>query len=215
MSTRLKISNVRGGTAIKICNLLTAAVEDALCSYYVQHIPGIISPDDERAIVPVIRFHNQSDLIGFLQPWGNGRETCGTIYSSVPYEHLPYRGIKDFILLFDDTIRIDIKWTSEKYEYRYIPKAVSSIHVEISMVCLDRQKFLDALHMEPDTEIPSYMDITGRRVHEGDVICISRHEGTRLYLDKVKRITQYSIITEDGRHIKHEPGYENKLVVIC
>lgn len=212
---KLKISHVRGKIATRICVMLTEAVEKALNDFYVEHIPNIVSPHANRLVVPMFRFYNQSDIVGFLQPWGSGRTTAGSIYSRTPVNELPHRKIKDFILLFDDTIRIDIEWTSEEYEYKYVPMAASSIDVHVSMICLDRQKFLDSLHIEPDLEIPKYVDIIGNIVHEGDVICVSAHEGTRLYLDKVKKLTPYSITTENGKTIKYDADYSNKLVVIC
>ena len=210
---KLKISQVRGKIATRICVILTEAVEKAINDFYVDHIPQMVSPR-EHLVVPMIRFYNQSDVIRFLQPWGLGRSTAGSIYSRTPVENLPHRKLKDFILLFDDTIRIDIEWTSEKYEYKYVPMASSTTDVHVSMICLDRQKFLDSLHIEPDLEIPKYVDIVGNIIHEGDVICVSGHDGTSLYLDKVKKLTPYSITTDNGKVIKYDVNYSNKLVVI-
>ena len=211
---KLKISHVRGKLAITICAKLTEAVEKAIYDFYTEHIPGIVSPMKDRMVAPTIRFYNQSDLISFLQPWRQGRSTSGSVYSSVFVEDLPYPKISDIILLFDDTIRIDIEWTAEQYNYKYVSGAASSFDVEISIICLDRQKFLDSLGIEPELEIPQYVDILGNPVSIGDIICITSRDTTQLYLDKVKNLTPYSIVLENGRSITHKTGYENKLVVV-
>lgn len=207
---KLKISHVRGKIATNICGMLTEAIENALMNFYKVHIPQIVP----KIMLPMIRFDNQSDITYFLKPQGNERTVSGRIYSSIPVENLPYQKLDDFILLFDDTIRIDIKWTSDKYEYNHVPMAVSKTEVYISIICLDRQKFLDSLHIEPDLEIPKYVDILDNVVHEGDIICVSEHEGSRLYLDRVKKLTPYSITTDNGKVIKYDDECSNKLVVI-
>lgn len=207
---KLRISHVRGKIATRICGMLTEAIENALMNFYKEHIPQIVS----EIMLPMIRFDNQSDITYFLKPRCNERTVSGYIYSSTRVENLPYRKLNDFILLFDDTIRIDIKWTSEKYEYNHVPMAVSKTEVYISIICLDRQKFLDSLHIEPDLEIPKYVDILDNVVHEGDIICVSEHEGARLYLDRVKKLTPYSITTDNGKVIKYDDECSNKLVVI-
>lgn len=215
MSTvRLKASHLRGTTAIKVCNLVMQEVEKAMIQFYREHIPNIIAPDKDYSRLPMVRLFNQSDLVSFIQPGPGARHSCGSIYSSSPVENFLHPKGKDFILLFDDTLRIDIKWEVEPYEYKYVPYAASWTSVEISMICLDRQKFLDALHIEPDTKIPPYVDILGNTIHIGDVVCITARDTTQLFLDKVKSLTPYSIVLENGRSISYNSEYNNKIVVV-
>jgi hypothetical protein len=213
-TVRLKASHLRGTTAVKVCNLIMQEVEKVMIQFYREHIPNIIIQDNDYSLLPMVRLFNQSDLVSFLQPWRDAHHSCGYIYSSSPVESFLHPKGKDFILLFDDTLRIDIKWDTEKYEYKYIPYASSWTGVEVSMICLDRQKLLDALHIEPDTKIPAYVDIVGNPIHIGDVVCITTRDTTRLFLDKVKNLTPYSIVLENGRSISYKAEYDNKIVVI-
>lgn len=215
MSTgKLKISHLRGTTAVKVCIKISQVIKDAITSFYKEHIPNLITGDDGDRFLPLITITNQAELIRFLEPSRGGKTLRGSIYSSTPVEQLPYQKLNESILLFNDTICIEFKWTAEKYNYKYVPQAASWIGVDIQVTCLDRQKFLDSLDIEPELEIPRYVDILGKPVSVGDIICVSSMDTTRLYLDKVKKLTPYSIVLENGGSIAYKSGYENKLVVI-
>jgi hypothetical protein len=48
----------------------------------------------------------------------------------------------------------------------------------------------------------------------GDIVCVSCRDAARLYIDKVKNLTPYSIVLENGRCITRKTGYDNELVVV-
>jgi len=215
MSTgKLKISHVRGSTAVKVCAKVSQVMKDAMTAFYKEHVPGLITGGEDARLLPWIIMSNQSDLTSFLQPWRDGKEIIGRVYSSTPVEQFPQQKFNDFILLFNDTVRVDFECTVEKYDYPYVPLAVSWVLVKAHAVCLDRQKFLDSLDIELELEIPKYVDILGNPVSIGDIVCVSCRDAARLYIDKVKNLTPYSIVLENGRCITHKTGYDNELVVV-
>lgn len=215
MSTgKLKISHIRGATAVKACTKVSQVMKDAIIAFYKEHIPNIVTGGDDTNLLPVITMSNQSELVSFLKPWRDGKEIIGRVYSSTPVEQFPQPKFKDFILLFNDTLRIEFELTAEKYDYKYVPFACTWVGVRIHAICLDRQKFLDALDIEPELEIPEYVDILGNPVSVGDIVCITARETARLYIDKVKKLTPYSIVLENGGSIVNNPGYDNRLVVV-
>ena len=214
MSTgKLKVSHLRGATAIKVCAKVSQVLKDAIKSFYKEHISNLITGDNDQ-FFPLITITNQSDLVNFLKPWQDGKKTSGHVYSSTPVEQFPQRKFNDFILLFDDTIRIEFELSAEKYEYKYVPFACTWVSVYIHAICIDRQKFLDALDIEPELDIPEYVDILGNRIYVGDIVCITARETTQLYIDKVKKLTPYSIVLENGGSIAHKSGYDNRIVVV-
>lgn len=213
MSTnKLKISHLRGVTSKKVCVLISQILKDTIKSFYKEHIPNLITGDDDQ-FFPMITITNQEELIRFLRPSSDGKKINGSVYSSTPVEQLPYQKLNESILLFNDTIRVKFEWIAEKYIYKYVPRAASWIKVNIHVTCLDRQKFLDSLNIEPELNVPQYVDILGKPVSVGDIICVSSMNTARLYLDKVKKLTPYSIVLENGGVITYKAGYENKLVV--
>lgn len=226
MSTgKLKISHLRGATSKKVYEFVSRILKGTIKSFYKEHIPNLITGDDDQFFpritednedwfFPLITITNQTELIRFLQPSSDGKKINGSVYSSAPVEQLPYQKLNESILLFNDSIRVKFEWTAEKYNYKYIPHAASWIKVNIHVSCLDRQKFLDSLDIEPELNIPQYIDILGNPVSVGDIICISSMNTPQLFLDKVKKLTPYSIVLENGGRITHKPGYDNRLVVV-
>ena len=225
MSTgKLKITHLHGATSKKVCVFISQILKDTIKSFYKEHIPNLITGDDDQffpritednedRFLPLITITNQAELIRFLRPSSDGKKISGSVYSSAPVEQFPQQKFNDFILLFNDTVRIDFECTVEKYNYKYVPRAASWIKVNIHVICLDRQKFLDSLNIEPELNVPQYVDILGKPVSVGDIICVSSMNTARLYLDKVKKLTPYSIVLENGGVIAYKSGYENKLVV--
>lgn len=225
MSTgKLKITHLHGATSKKVCVFISQILKDTIKSFYKEHIPNLITGDDDQffpritednedRFLPLITITNQAELIRFLRPSSDGKQLRGNVYSSTPVEQLPYQKLNESVLLFNDTIRVKFEWTAEKYNYKYVPRAASWIKVNIHVICLDRQKFLDSLNIEPELNVPQYVDILGKPVSVGDIICVSSMNTVRLYLDKVKKLTPYSIVLENGGVIVYKSGYENKLVV--
>lgn len=211
-TSKLKVSDIRGTTAIKVVSKFNTIVKGAIYEFYRNHIPGVMVDG-----IPCITVHvdNQSDMTRLLR--SQTQINFGSVLSSFPIKDA--KNVDDFILIFDDTVRIDFKGEPTVYFHRWNPSKIWELvktryNMNIKLTILDKQGFLDALDIIPDKSIPKYVDITGKPIHEGDVICVSSGEGSRLYLDKVKKLTPYSITTDNGKVIKNHIGYKNELVVI-
>lgn len=216
MSTvKLKLSQLRGHTAKRAVIAVNEEFERFFREYFNTVTKGLITynPEDKyfpRNYSPFPYVYNQSDLTYFVsrqdKHWSN------IIFVKDPDDPIFAKPYTEELLLFNDSMHVLIRITPRTYGHK--PESTSLYDVIFNATIFDKQGFLDSLDVEPDTSIPHYVDILDNEIHEGDVVVVSAHEGSRLYVDKVKKLSPYSITLDGGTHIKYDADYSNKLVVV-
>ena len=212
---KLKASHLRGHTAKKAVIVINNEFERFFREYYAKITNGLItySPEDmfyPLTYAPFPNVSNQSDITQFIsrqeRSWSNILFINDIDKPVFPKEYT------EELLLFNDSLHVLIIITPRTYGHKPDHSSVYDVRFEATII--DKQGFLDSLCIEPDLSIPHYVDILGNEIHEGDVVVTSAHEGSRLYLDKVKKLTPYSIALENGSNIRYDVDYQMKIAVV-
>lgn len=216
MSTvKLKLSQLHGHTAKRAVIAINKEFERFFREYYDRITNGLITYTPKNVLysweyAPFPRVYNQSDVIHFVRRqdmhWSNIlfiNDTDKPVFPKVYTEEL---------LLFNDSMHVLVRIAPRTYGHKPDHSSVYDIKFEATII--NKQGFLDSLGIEPDLSIPKYVDIIGNEIHEGDVVVTSAYEGSRLYIDKVKKLSPYSITLDGGTHIKYDADYQMKLVVV-
>lgn len=214
-TVKLKVSHLRGYTAKKAVIAINKEFEKFFREYYIKITNGLITYTPKNlfyssAYAPFPSVSNQSDITHFIshqeRSWTNIlfiNDIDKPVFPKVYTEEL---------LLFNDSLHMLVRIAPRTYGHKPDHSSVYDIRFEATII--DKQCFLDSLNIEPNLSIPKYVDIIGNEIHEGDVVVTSAHEGSRLYLDKVKKLTPYSIALENGSSIRYDVNYQMKIAVI-
>lgn len=209
-SKKLTKRHLRGVTAQKVIDKINGILKDAFSMFYENVFPKGTIKRGSMSIYDYPHLENRADLISFVNRCT--RNWVGFVLSE---SELIEEDLKHTLLLCDDTLHIEISIEPRIFNswYKEFPNTlVYDIHVHINII--DLGLFLNTLGIEPNEDIPEYVDIIGNRIHVGDVVVVGCSGNARLFLDKVKKLTPFSIILENGSFIKNDEVCKFKIAVV-
>lgn len=212
---RLKISHIRGTTAVKVTEILNKILFDEFKKFYDEiftsyKLGSKVILGNSRIDAPW--FDNQSDVLHFLH---GGRTWSGIVFSEDEPEN--YESKNYTRCLLNDTLTIEIKLQPIKYNIWANNNEITSFiayDVNAKLHVIDRNLLLDSLNIEPDLNIPEYVDVVGNPIHVGDTVVYSNMGSSKLRVSKIKKFSPYSISLMDGSIIKNDKTYSTKLAII-
>lgn len=209
-SKKLTKRHLRGATAQKVIDKINCILKDEFSLFYEKVFPKGTIKRGNMSVYDYPNIGNRADLMSFIN---RGQRNWSSFVLSE--SELLEEDLKHTLLLCDDTLHIEISIEPRIFNhwYREFPNTVVyDIHINISII--DQNLFLDSLEIEPDETIPEYVDIIGNRIHVGDVVVVGCSNNARLFLDKVKKLTPFSIVLENGSFIKNDEYYKFKIAVV-
>lgn len=131
-ANEIKLSDIKGSIAKSMIDGISSKVNETIAEYLQKSFPGIIGEPSR------IDFSTVDDVRRLLR-----NKSCSygiTIYSDTPHNKL--RNIDTSFLLFDDSLRVDIKGNVGENFHSYVI-AKSACGLDITLVCMDPQKLTE------------------------------------------------------------------------
>lgn len=209
-SKKLTKRHLRGATAQKVIDKINGILKDEFSLFYEKVFPKGTINHGNISIYDYPNIENRAALMSFIN---RGQRNWSSFVLSE--SELLEDDLKHTLLLCNDTLHIEISIKPRIFNpwYKDFPNtSVYDIHVHINVI--DLELFLNTLGIEPDKGIPEYFDIIGNRIHVGDVVVVGCSSNARLFLDKVKKLTPFSIMLENGSFIKNDEVCKFKIAVV-
>lgn len=216
---KLRLSNLRGNTAKMAILAINNEFEKFFKEYFNKITNGLITytPDDKYHPInysPFPSVSSQSDIIRLVRR--QDMHWTKIIFVKDHDNMLFVKGYTEELLLFNDSMHVLIRVTPRIPDiYKgYKSNGITSYDIIFNATIFDKQGFLDSLGIEPNMATPHYVDILNNPIRIGDIVCVTTRDTNRLYIDKVKKLTPYSIILENNHNIPNKDGYDNKIIII-